>query len=83
MDFELATPDTIAKAIAEEIGRKVNYRPVDLDGAARAAALIAELLWRRRLRRETPRTMAESVTGSGRSRSWFELRKMCVGHGAP
>jgi len=44
MDFELATPDTIAKAIADEIGRKVNYRPVEPDGAARAAALIAELL---------------------------------------
>jgi len=44
MDFELATPDTIAKAIADEIARKVNYRPVEPDGAARAAALIAELL---------------------------------------
>ena len=31
-------------AIAEEIGRDVDYRPVETDGAARAAALIAELL---------------------------------------
>ena len=44
MDFETATPETIARAIAEEIGRVVDYRPVETDGAARAAALIAELL---------------------------------------
>jgi hypothetical protein len=31
-------------AIAEEIGREVAYRPVARDGAARAAALIAEVL---------------------------------------
>ena len=44
MDFETATPETIARAIADEIGRVVDYRPVETDGAARAAALIAELL---------------------------------------
>ncbi len=44
MDFEIATPETIARAIAEEIGREVDYRPVETDGAARAATLIAELL---------------------------------------
>ena len=44
MDFETATPDVIATAIAQEIGRQVDYRPVETDGAARAAALIAELL---------------------------------------
>jgi UDP:flavonoid glycosyltransferase YjiC (YdhE family) len=44
MDFETATPELIAEAIAEEIGREVDYRPVETDGAARAAALIAELL---------------------------------------
>ena len=44
MDFDTATPATIAAAIAEEIGREVDYRPVPADGAARAAALIAELL---------------------------------------
>jgi hypothetical protein len=27
--------------------------------------------------------LGEPVTGSGRSRSWLELRKMCFGHGAP
>jgi pimeloyl-ACP methyl ester carboxylesterase/predicted glycosyltransferase len=44
MDFETATPSVIAAAIAEEIGSEVDYRPVETDGAARAAALIAELL---------------------------------------
>ncbi len=44
MDFESATPDVIAQAIAEEIGRDVDYRPVETDGARRAAQRIAELL---------------------------------------
>jgi hypothetical protein len=34
----------IAAAIAEEIGASVDYARVETDGAARAAALIAELL---------------------------------------
>ncbi len=44
MDFETDGPAEIAAAIAEEIGREVDYRPVETDGASRAAALIAELL---------------------------------------
>ena len=44
MDFESDGPAEIAAAIAEEIGREVDYRSVETDGAARAAALIAELL---------------------------------------
>ena len=44
MDFETDGPDRIATAIAEEIGRDVAYRPVETDGAERAAKLIAELL---------------------------------------
>ena len=44
MDFDLATPDVIAEAIAGEIGRSVDYRAVEADGASRAAALIAEML---------------------------------------
>jgi pimeloyl-ACP methyl ester carboxylesterase/predicted glycosyltransferase len=44
MDFERETPETIAAAIAETVGRPVDYRPVETDGAARAAALIAPLL---------------------------------------
>ena len=44
MDFATADADVIAQAIAEEIGRDVAYRPVESDGAARAAAMLAELL---------------------------------------
>jgi pimeloyl-ACP methyl ester carboxylesterase len=44
MEFVTATPEVIAAAIADEIGRPVHYRPVETDGAARAARLLAELL---------------------------------------
>jgi pimeloyl-ACP methyl ester carboxylesterase len=44
LDFDEARPDVIADAIAAEIGRTTDYRPVETDGAARAAALIAGLL---------------------------------------
>jgi predicted glycosyltransferase len=44
MDFETDGPSAIAAAIGEEINREVDYRPVETDGAARAARLIAELL---------------------------------------
>jgi pimeloyl-ACP methyl ester carboxylesterase/predicted glycosyltransferase len=44
MDFEQSSPEVIAAAIAEEIGQKVMYRDVEYDGAARAAAWIAELV---------------------------------------
>jgi pimeloyl-ACP methyl ester carboxylesterase/predicted glycosyltransferase len=44
MDFDTADPDAIAAAIAEEIGREVDYRPVEMSGAVRAAELIGELL---------------------------------------
>jgi xanthine/CO dehydrogenase XdhC/CoxF family maturation factor len=44
MDFAADGPEEIAAAIAAEIGREVEYRKVDADGAARAAASISELL---------------------------------------
>jgi pimeloyl-ACP methyl ester carboxylesterase len=44
MDFDLDGPTEIADAIGAEIGREVDYRAVDGGGAARAAALIGELL---------------------------------------
>jgi len=44
MDYATAGPADTAAAIASEIGREVDYRPVATDGAARAAALLAELL---------------------------------------
>ncbi len=44
MDYETDGPPEIARAIAEEIGRTVDYLPVDSSGAARAAAVIGEML---------------------------------------
>ncbi|MGN9913809.1 alpha/beta fold hydrolase [Phytohabitans sp. LJ34] len=44
LDYADATPDVIAGAIAAEIGREVDYRPVETDGAARAASLLADLI---------------------------------------
>ena len=41
---EAADPEGLAKVIADEIGRPVDYLPVDTGGAARAAASIAALL---------------------------------------
>jgi len=45
LDYDVACdPDGLAAAIAGEIDRRVDYRPVATDGAARAAALIADLV---------------------------------------
>jgi predicted glycosyltransferase len=44
MDFRTSDPDAIAAAMAEELDRPIAYRPVDPDGARRAAELIAPLL---------------------------------------
>jgi predicted glycosyltransferase len=44
MEYAEAGPDEIAAAIAEEIDRPVATLPVETDGAARAAAMIAELI---------------------------------------
>jgi hypothetical protein len=43
MSFEDSTSDEIGG----EIGREVDYRDVEADGARRAAERIAELLWPR------------------------------------
>jgi predicted glycosyltransferase len=44
MEFSESPPDAIAEAIVAQIGREVDYRPVETDGARRAAERIAELL---------------------------------------
>jgi pimeloyl-ACP methyl ester carboxylesterase/predicted glycosyltransferase len=44
MDYATATPEVIATALAEELRNPVGYKPVETDGAARAAARIAELV---------------------------------------
>jgi pimeloyl-ACP methyl ester carboxylesterase/predicted glycosyltransferase len=45
LDYDRASaPDALAAAIVASLGRPVDYLPVDSDGAARAAAMLAELL---------------------------------------
>jgi pimeloyl-ACP methyl ester carboxylesterase/predicted glycosyltransferase len=44
MEYATTDPDQIAEAIVAESGRQVDYAPVETDGAARAAAMIAELV---------------------------------------
>ena len=44
MHLEDATSGALAAAIAQELSRELEYLPVAADGAARAAAMIAELL---------------------------------------
>ena len=44
LDYQATGPADIATAIATEIGREVDYRPVITDGAARAASMLASLL---------------------------------------
>ncbi len=44
MDYATATPEDIAAAMAEQLSASTDYRAVETDGAARAAALISELL---------------------------------------
>jgi pimeloyl-ACP methyl ester carboxylesterase/predicted glycosyltransferase len=44
MDYRTSSPEAIADAMAAEIVREPDYLPVETNGAARAAAAIAELL---------------------------------------
>ena len=44
IDYEVSPPEVTADAIVAEIDRVVDFRPVETDGAARAAELIAPLV---------------------------------------
>ena len=44
MEYRDSPPEVIAEAIAQEIGREVDYVDVETDGARRAAERIAEML---------------------------------------
>ncbi len=44
MDYRTSDPTDIALAMVAEMGRPTDYRPVEAGGAARAAAMIGELL---------------------------------------
>lgn len=44
MEYATATPEVIAAAMIDALNTKSDYRPVEADGAARAARMIADLL---------------------------------------
>ena len=44
MDYEDVQPDHLAAVMSQEIDGDVDYMDVETDGAARAAAMIAELI---------------------------------------
>jgi hypothetical protein len=44
MDYDASPPEVIAEAIVAELAHPVESLPVESDGAARAAALIAALI---------------------------------------
>jgi pimeloyl-ACP methyl ester carboxylesterase len=44
VDYDDTEPEALAQAMAAELGRVVDYRPVETDGARRAAERIVELL---------------------------------------
>lgn len=44
MDYATTGPEALASAMAEALTREVDYRPVETDGAARAARMISELI---------------------------------------
>ena len=44
MDYAQADPDAIAEAMVAELGRELDYRPVETNGAQRAAKMLADLL---------------------------------------
>jgi predicted glycosyltransferase len=44
MEFATSTPDMIADAMIAALGMTSNFRPVEADGAARAARMLADLL---------------------------------------
>jgi pimeloyl-ACP methyl ester carboxylesterase/predicted glycosyltransferase len=44
MDFDTTSSEDLAGAIAENIGKSVNYHPVNTDGAPKAASMILDIL---------------------------------------
>ncbi len=48
MEYRQTTPESLAKAILENIGRKLEAKPIPFDGAKKAAQIIGELLIRNR-----------------------------------
>ncbi|MEA2815215.1 MAG: hypothetical protein QOI93_2912, partial [Rhodospirillaceae bacterium] len=44
MEFATSTPDMIAEAMVAALGAPTRFKPVEAEGAARAARMLADLL---------------------------------------
>jgi UDP:flavonoid glycosyltransferase YjiC (YdhE family) len=44
MDYDRTTPEDLASAMLDHLGKTVHYRDIPTDGTTRAARLLAELL---------------------------------------
>ena len=44
MDYATSTPDTIANAMVAALKQPATFKPVESDGAERAARMLAEIL---------------------------------------
>jgi len=44
MDYDRTTPEDLASAMLDHLGKPVHYRDIPTDGTVRAARLVAELL---------------------------------------
>ena len=44
MDYATSKPETIAEAMVAALKQPMNFRPVESDGAMRAASMLAEIL---------------------------------------
>lgn len=61
MAFATPTPEMIAEAMVEELPKPAQAKPVEADGAARAAKMLAELLQEAALLTKTARQTATEV----------------------
>lgn len=43
MDYSKTTPESLCRAVVENIGKKVDYPEIPLDGAKKAAQIIQEV----------------------------------------
>ncbi len=86
MDYQTAGPSDIAAAIASEIGRPVDYRPVAADCAARAASLLASVLLATNKMTSRPpsclASVAASMTSTPVGRECIALMSTCVAFSA-
>ncbi len=78
LEYDDATPDGLAARDRAQIGREVSYRPVETDGAARAAASLAAPSDSRRAASASPRRVAARAYGLAARRVQLLLGQLAV-----